>query len=205
MTKYTIRIDDNGVDTYDRLKDFLDHDRYVRYLIYREVSDKTKKLHYQGFVEISDDFVSWHTGRWCTKFKDYSKGKKSSTVVKKDNYMIYISKDKDLVFSKGCTQDFIDSLQSQSYKKTEKKKDDIFSRFLQYCISDSFIDDKKYSINYIRELLFQFLGSNSEDIEVRRIDYYRSLCFKIQAILIYGSCRDDRYENALNRWLNALS
>lgn len=203
MVNYTIRIDDNGIDTLQRLISFLKHDRYTKCLVYREVATVTKKLHYQGFVEMDESAVGCHKTMWSTSFKDHPGSKKSSAIVKKDEYLVYVTKDKDLVFSKGCTDDFINKLETQSYKK--EKVLDTYTKFLNYCLESPEIHDKKYNINNIRRLLFRYLGS-SDDIEVKRIEYYRSLCYKIQAKLLYGTSIDsDEYKSAEDRFCTAIS
>lgn len=205
MVYYTVRIDTKGDSTLDRLKTFLDHERYIKYLVYKETSDVTKKVHYQGFVEIADDHHAWHKTRWSKAFPDYTKGQKSSALVNKDSYLVYVTKDKDLVLSKGCTEEFINTLQTQSYHKDCKKNNDTYTKFLNFCLNSEEIDHKKYNINYIRRLLFRYLGS-SDDVEVKRIEYYRSLCFKIQAKLLYGSIQDtDEYKSAEDRFITAIS
>lgn len=186
MTKYTIRIDEQGDDTLDRLKAFLDHDRYIRYLVYREIADITKKVHYQGFVEFPDEYISWHTGRWSLRFKDFPKGKKSSALVKKDNYMIYITKDKDLVLSKGCTEDFINTLETQSYHKVPQViKKDYYQMFFEYIKQQPEVDQRKYKIQWIAETLVDYMGL--EHREIKNFNYYKSLCLNVQSRLIYGS------------------
>lgn len=127
MVKYTIRVDKIKDDTLESIKKFLEHDRYTRYLVYEEIADETKKIHYQGFVEFDDNLVGWHQERWSRHFKEYKQGSKSSAQVKKDEYLIYITKDKKKVLSKGCTDDFINTLETQSYHKvltpqTKQKK-----------------------------------------------------------------------------------
>lgn len=185
--KYTIRIDakegedENGQDsTKNRLLAFLNDNRYTACLVYRELSSEVKKLHYQGVIEVDEKDVSWHKERWSRLFKDYTKGQKSTALMKKDNYEIYVTKDKDQVYTKGYTEEFIKELESRSYTKEVRAKTDYFDRFKKWLWEyDHKKDTWKYDMYYIAEKLIEFFGVEKQ--EVKNFQFYRSLIFNVQA------------------------
>lgn len=187
--KYTIRIDAKEVDeeyeeaqdsTKNRLLAFLNDDRYTACMIYREYSSVVKKLHYQGVIELDEKDVSWHKERWSRMFKDFPKGKKSTALMKKDNYEVYITKDKDRVYAKGYTEEFIKELESKSYTKEQRVKTDYFDRFKNWLWEyDHKTEYWKYDYYYIAEKLIEFFGVEKQ--EVKNFQFYRSLVFNVQA------------------------
>lgn len=195
MVKYTIRIDAKYVgdnndiledewlpdSTRNRLVKFLEEgSRYTAYLVYREIAVETKKVHYQGVIEVDTKDAEWHRERWCRLFKDYPKGKKSSAIMKKFNYETYITKDKDKVCVKGYTPEFIKSLEDASYSKEEKTKRDYFDRFKSWIWNyDHKTEYWKYDYYYIAEKLIEFFGVEKQ--EVKNFQFYRSLVFNVQA------------------------
>lgn len=161
MIKSTIRLDVLGESTEDRLESFLT--RYEKYLIYEEVADKTKKIHYQGVIYVNDDkaYGAMKT-RFCTHFKEWPKGTKSMALVKKDTYEVYISKDKNPKYVKNFSDEDIKDLQDKSYKKDKKDNgtliENVEKAFDQYLIDrkharGDFIVDKHLTINDIEEFL----------------------------------------------------
>lgn len=122
----TIRLDiiDEDQDS-QRLIEFLN--KYQKVVVYKEISSKTKKLHYQGVIWHVDEkaFNACKT-RFTTMFKDtHPQSKKSMAKVKKETYKAYISKDGNLFFSKGVSEEELSDWQSQSYQPnlaSEQKK-----------------------------------------------------------------------------------
>lgn len=119
---FTIRLDVLFEDEFD--KDLLTKyvDKYEKYLVYEEVSNKTKKLHYQGIVWVTDlkAFNAAKT-RFTTMFKEtHPRSNRSMAPVRKDNYEVYITKDLKKVMSRGYTDEEIERLQSQSYSKEDR-------------------------------------------------------------------------------------
>lgn len=203
--KYTIRIDakedelESASDsTLNRLLKFLNDTRYTACLVYREVSSEIQKLHYQGVIELDSKDVSWHKERWCRLFKDYPKGKKSSSIMKKDQYEVYITKDKDQVLNRGYTEEYIKDLESKSYTKEIKVKKDYYDRFWTYITEyDHKNEDWRYSSNYICLRLIDFWGLEKQDI--KNFPFYRSLVYNIQARLLHNdtSKRGEKTKNEL--------
>ncbi|MEO5351388.1 MAG: hypothetical protein H7836_17365 [Magnetococcus sp. YQC-3] len=194
---FTIRIDDDvshSPSTLDRLTDFLQHHRYIKYLVYREVSAVTKKLHYQGIVEIEEKTRSSHRMSWCNTFRDYSKGHKSTAIVKKlDEYMIYITKDKDKVLSKGYTDEEIEELQSKSYKKKTgraPRPNDLYDIYMEYLLEQPDVDTKKYDLRWMSDNLHDLL--TQKKMPIKFYQYYRSLIFNVQARIIYKGPKDEK-------------
>lgn len=118
--EFTIRLDVIDDTDADQLRKYLD--KYSKYLVYEEVSDKTKKLHYQGIIIVEDD-KEYNAAkvRFTSMFPNHKGGKKSMAKVKKDSYAVYITKDGNKFASRGYTDEDIQLLQSKSYKKTETK------------------------------------------------------------------------------------
>lgn len=193
---YTIRIDDDAShnpSTLERLSQFLQHQRYIKYLVYREVSDVTKKLHYQGIVDIEEKTLSSHRMSWCHTFSDYSKGHKSTAIVKKlDEYMIYITKDKDKVLSKGFTDEEIEELQSKSYKKIDRapRPKDLYDTYMEYLLEQPDVDTKKYDLRWMSDKLYELLSEQKLPIKFHQ--YYKSLLFNVQARIIYKNPKDEK-------------
>lgn len=128
----TIRVDIIGDKTDEYMERFLK--KYEKYLIYEEISDEVKKPHYQGIIWVPDNkaYVAIKT-RFSTHFNEWTKGLKSMALVRKAQYEIYITKDKQLKWSKGYTQEQIEELEKQSYKKEKQPVLTSFQRAYQYC------------------------------------------------------------------------
>lgn len=122
MFEGTIRLD---VKDYDRdikkLTEFLQ--KYNRCLLFEEISNETKKLHFQGVIWHEDEkaFNACKT-RFTTWFKEtHPTSSRSMAKVTSENYKVYITKDGKKVYSSGITEEEIEELHSRSYKKPEKK------------------------------------------------------------------------------------
>lgn len=200
--KYTIRLDDKPeLNTLDSLTKFLDHPRYTSYLIYREISEDVGKLHFQGVVEFDHESLSWHKERWSRLFSKYKKGSKSSAIMKKNNYEIYITKDKDRVLTFGYTEEFIAELESSSYKKEDVKKVDYYDRFMYYIKQRDDLDVIKYDRRRICACLIQFFGMEKQ--EIKNVQFYKSLMINVQARLIYGQTDHDS-EKVVERLIDLI-
>jgi len=135
MIKVTIRLDDIGDGTSETLRTFLNH--YDKYLVYQEIAEKTKKLHFQGVIYVLDvkAYGAMKT-RFSTVFKAWTRGMKSMALVKKDAYEVYITKDGNMFASKGFTEAEIQRLEVQSYPKEEGNDSIVtspYKKVLQYC------------------------------------------------------------------------
>lgn len=127
MTAYAIRVDFIGTDMHERMDKFLSI--YDRYLVYEEVGTETGKLHYQGVVYHAGSETAIRT-RWTECFPSdpweaKRAKKKSCTKVRSEKYEIYITKENNIQFKKGYTEEEINNLYKQSYKK---EKEDIIKK-----------------------------------------------------------------------------
>lgn len=134
----TIRIDLLGHDVgslEEYIKAFLDkNDQDLeRYIISFEESAVKGKMHYQGIMihKCTHEAIRGRVNRY---FEEWKKGSKSCSPVKKlGDYLVYICKQKNIVFSKGYTDEEIEEFKSQSYLVKEspiKKK----KKFLQVIV-----------------------------------------------------------------------
>lgn len=132
--QYTIRLD--KIDEKDGITLMKYLENYDKYLVYFEISRKTKKPHFQGIIEFVDSKAQKAAKtRFTTMFPNHTRGKKSMALVKKDSYEVYITKDGNVFASKGYTEDEINALYSQSYQKTDAVEDakTSFQKALDYC------------------------------------------------------------------------
>lgn len=115
MMDLTIRLDHVGDTDPETLKKFLS--RYPKYLVYEEIADKTKKLHYQGIIKI-DDKSQYNAikQRFYDMFPSHKGGLKSMAIARKKSYEVYITKDGKVFASQGYTTEEIEALEAQSYK-----------------------------------------------------------------------------------------
>lgn len=128
MTRYfTLRVDDVGETTSDEITAYFNKYDYIsKYLIFHEISDETHKPHFQGIYQIEDDTIKETKrkndfNRWFGKSR--TSAQKSTAIVKDaEKYSIYISKDHDLRFNNGYSQEEIDSFIERSYKKKKHSK-----------------------------------------------------------------------------------
>lgn len=201
---YTIRIDDNDThtpSTLERLTKFLEWEHYNAYLVYREYGDDTGKLHYQGFVEFDSSHLSAHKERFSRLFKDYPKGKKSSAIMKKEQYKVYITKDKDRILSKGYTEGWIQELETQSYKKDETVKKDYYDRFYEYLQRQSGYEVGRFSTKWVSDQLFDFFGVEKQ--EVKNFQFYKSLIWNCTSRCVKDS-DDARKKKLKETFYNAV-
>lgn len=159
MTRYTLRVDAIDETIADRLTKVLQHQRIVKALVYKEIAEKTKKLHYQGYVEIdTPDHADWWVQRWKLAWKGLEKYQKSSAKVKSETYLGYIAKTgKDgnqPFYNLGHTDDEIKVLASKNVKgdtKPDKKKDGMcFEDRMWEAVTDKFYDkeQKQWRLDY---------------------------------------------------------
>lgn len=148
MNRYTFRVDiipDVDIDIIKkRVEQALESSESEKYLISLEEAKKTKKLHYQGVIYSSLKFMTykkrmegifpeWKGTRGCK-----GQGKRSFAEVKGDSYEIYITKDDNIKYVKGYTDEEIQLLKSQSYHKSEdKSKENWFLTLVQHCYDNN--------------------------------------------------------------------
>lgn len=119
----TVRLDVVHNDDSDRLSQFLSSLQDVKYVVYREIGDKTKKLHLQGYIQFNDmDSYDHAHDQFKEVFgKTHNRFQRSFTIVRKrEKYMIYVSKDKNLEFQSGYTEEELKEKENLSYKKADK-------------------------------------------------------------------------------------
>lgn len=129
--RYTFRLDVipevSVQDTERRIQAALAS--YPKYCISFEIATgDSKKEHYQGIVmgytpyntykkNMETLFPEWKGTRGCK-----GAGKRSFAEVKKDEYEIYVVKDKNIKFKKGYTDEELKTLMEKSYQKSDVKK-----------------------------------------------------------------------------------
>lgn len=125
MNKYTFRVDMIATVSRDETEHRIEKclSRFPKYLISLETSDKKQKLHYQGivFADVEHRCYQEHCKSHFIEWKG-ERGKKGPTSfakVKTDNYEIYITKDHEYYIAKGYSDEEIEQLHQQSYKKRE--------------------------------------------------------------------------------------
>lgn len=114
-----VRLDVVHSDDGSRLKTWLQSESVIEYVFYEENGDQTGKLHYQGYIKsgdessfkkLKDSFKKW--------FSAHSRFQRSFTHPRKvENYMIYVSKDKNMLCSLGVSEEVIAEREAKSYKK----------------------------------------------------------------------------------------
>lgn len=115
----TVRLDILTPSDGDRLKKFLDN--YDRYVVYQEIADVTGKAHYQGYVSVGSARKDVKEAFHELFRETHDKHQRSfNVVVKVEQYMRYVAKDKDLAFAKGYDEVHIARCEAESYKKKEK-------------------------------------------------------------------------------------
>lgn len=151
MELLAVRVDAITEDTKSIFQSWLEANS-TKFLIYEEIGDVTKKLHYQGVVQL--DLEAKSIDAWRKNIKDLirptGKNQHSLATIKKDKYVIYITKDKKKVCWSGFTDEEIAELESQSYKKgTGHGKENFAERLYQKCNNELVrfymeVDGKKY-------------------------------------------------------------
>lgn len=97
--------------------------KFQVFVVYREISDKVKKPHYQGYVACGNlEASKIAKSEFHVMYKDTHKpGQRSFNQVKKvESYMRYVAKDKDLVASSGVTDAELKKLEAESFKTLQK-------------------------------------------------------------------------------------
>lgn len=152
MEKYTFRVDVIPEVSEEqlavRVQDALVKAESDKYLISLEVAEKTGKLHYQGIVysklnyntykkRMENCFPEWKATRGCKGM-----GKRSFAQVKTDNYEVYVTKDDNIKYIKGYSDDEVEQLKAKSYKKSDVQvdKEDVkknwFITLVDHCIKN---------------------------------------------------------------------
>jgi hypothetical protein len=181
----TLRLDDKPEHkTLENLQKFMQHPRLLEILIYREVSSKTKKLHYQGYVKVEPHHRKWFQQEFNKLFDvdKYPKGSKSTALMKKESYKIYITKGNDRIITHNVSEEDIQQLFQQSYepkpmKETTKDFEQSFKEFVQ---KDPEVTNKILEYKWLVERLWEYLGTLGKTKATHMIRYYNSLCYTIQ-------------------------
>lgn len=210
MYKSTIRLDvvDDTVTT--RLEEYLAKYDYP-YLVYHEYATNTKKPHYQGVIHWpSESLFKSARVRLYTMFKDLTKGRKSMACVRKDAYEIYITKDKDLRYRNGFTDEQIEELSSQSYEKDKTVSGSTgFKKAFDYVVGRGYSDSTngweiaEALIDYYRESV----KCEPNDFQIRNMakSIYTHMVFdrsQKQGKHIYESYRRERAKQIIgNEWI----
>lgn len=181
----TIRLDDKPEHkTLENLQRFMQHPRLQEILIYREVSSKTKKLHYQGYVKVEPHHRKWFQQEFNKLFdvEKYPKGSKSTALMRKESYKIYITKGNDRIITHNVSEDDIQQLFQQSYepKPMKETNKDFEQSFKEYVQEDPEVRQKIHVIKWIIEKLWDYLGTLDKKKCTHMIRYYKSLCFTVQ-------------------------
>lgn len=190
-----IRLDKLNDDDSDKLKNFLENYEDIKYVVYYEISDKVKKPHYQGYIECDSDKYSDIKEPFLELFRPtHTRYQRSFTPARKvEDYMIYVSKDKNLQFQKGYTEEYIKDQESKSYKKTKKEKKEghrkeQYARFIKYCLEDDKCESGKYLLRWIASKLFDFLGYEPKP---ELANWLKGMVISAQTKLIYKDIRKD--------------
>lgn len=122
----TIRLDKISEDDASRLHAFLDGID-TKIVVYEEVADITKKIHWQGYIECTQDTYEVYKEAFLEVFRPtHNRYQRSFTVVRKvETYMIYVAKDKKLFYSKKVTEEELKEKEDASYKKKKASFQDI--------------------------------------------------------------------------------
>lgn len=117
----TVRLDKVAEDDASRLHAFLDS-LDTKIVVYEEVADITKKIHWQGYIECTQESYEVYKEAFLEIFRPtHSRYQRSFTVVRKvETYMIYVAKDKNLFYSKGVTEEELKEKEDASYKKKKR-------------------------------------------------------------------------------------
>lgn len=181
----TLRVDDKPEHkTLEHLQKWMQHPRFQEILIYREISSKTKKLHYQGYVKVDPDHKNWFQKEFNQLFdtKNYPKGSKSTAVMKKESYKIYITKGNDRIITHNVSEEDIQQLFQQSYEPKPFKESgkDFEQAFKEYVQEDVDVRQKIHIYRWVIEKLWDYLGTLDRKKCTHMVRYYKSLCFTIQ-------------------------
>lgn len=149
----TIRIDlrdkDVGaLEEYIRLFLQKNDEDLEKYIISFEESKVVGKMHYQGILihKCTHEAIRGRINRY---FEEWKKGSKSCAPVKKlHEYTVYICKQKNIIFSKGYTDEEINQMKSESYlvKESPKKKNRKFLMVIVEALrtKDNWWKDSRY-------------------------------------------------------------
>lgn len=179
----SIRIDIGDRDEHNVLKyveDFL-NSCSSKYVLYREVASKTKKLHFQGIFETDMDPKRFGN-KLRSYFTEFKKHEKSFAPVKtEDSYKKYIKKDGNQVLIKGFTEDEISSWGDWEHKvqcKTETPGDIFYRKFIVYVQEQPDYEIKVRSFQWIAGCLFDFVGGQDR---VFMFNFYKSVVYTAHA------------------------
>jgi hypothetical protein len=159
---YTFRLDVYEGLTTDLVESFLQKEQFPKYLIYKEVSSITEKLHYQGFVEVLDNSEKAikNLRSRLTSFFKTSKDAYSFAKVKFETYTVYITKDGQRELCYGISDNEVKDLESRSYKKPKpQSKQSYVEKYIEYMYEKfstydtTRIKTQKYTDDYGEELV----------------------------------------------------
>lgn len=114
----TIRLDETSDSDRIRLVELFKSLK-VKVVIYEEIAIVTKKVHFQGYCECTRETYEIYKKAFLKEFTStHTRFQRSFTVVRKVvEYMIYVAKDKNLLYQEGFTEEHIKENESKSYQK----------------------------------------------------------------------------------------
>lgn len=125
--------------------------------LYEEVGSETKKVHYQGVIEL--DLSVKSIDAWRKNLKDIvkptGKNQHSLTMIKKPEYKVYCTKDKKRAFQLGYTDEELALYESQSYAKVSDTSDERKMTFAERMYADVVKDIVRFRVDVLgnREML----------------------------------------------------
>lgn len=168
-----------------------------KYVIAYEIAEKTKKPHYQGIMYVDEKVKFENCTRYWNKWKPHEK---SFAIVRDEKtYRMYIKKDGDIRFTKGVTEEDMDSWgewvkQPTQKEQKESRRQQMYAAFLEHCKEHDGFDTGYMDLRWIAHRLLDFMGTQPLP---EQVNWFKGMIFSAQAVFLR------RNHNLTNKWIKA--
>lgn len=176
-----------------------------KYVISHEIATVTGKPHYQGIMYHADDVRFENVTR---HWKDWKASEKSFAPVRdEESYRKYVTKDGNIAFIKGITQEEMDEWGTwEKQDKTKKQKSESrrmlqYQKFIEHCKSKETPQGGVYTLDFIARELFAFMATEPLP---EQVNWFKGMIFSAQAVLMKNHPRNQKFISVEDEWVTRV-
>lgn len=177
-----------------------------KYVIAYEIATVTSKPHYQGILYTEESGIKWEN---CTRYwKAWKASEKSFAPVKdEESYRKYITKDGNIAFRKGITQEDMDGWGTwEKQEKTKKQKVESrralqYARFLEHCRQKESPAGDVFTLAWLAHELFDFMGTEPMP---EQVNWFKGMVFSAQAALMRNHPNHQKKLSIVSQWVERI-
>lgn len=174
-----------------------------KYAIAYEIAEKTKKPHYQGIMYVDEKAKFENCTRYWSTWKPHEKS--FAPVRHEKNYRMYIKKDGDIRFTKGITEEDMESWgewEKQTKKeKKESRRQEMYKAFLEHCKSSDRFENNYMDLRWIASELLDYMGTQPLP---EQVNWFKGMIFSAQAVFLRRNTGSHQELKARHEWIERV-